>query len=188
MPYSKSYKGILEYYDIEISEDIRKYFDYLSVLLKQDKVSFEVVLAYLFLKIEQAHNRCLYGGIVKIHSANAEFVRRIINKQHLTRTKFQDLYKNVFGRAIPKEALEEIQNAEKIRDQVIHGKTVSDDLLRKAIISCLRYSKIINSEISDMTEAGFKPFGDMRGFKGRAESLDTRTTKWLMRGLGFSIQ
>lgn len=34
--------------------------------------------------------------------------------------------------------------------------------------------------------AGFKRFTtDLRGFTGRAESLDASTTQWLMKGLGF---
>jgi len=31
--------------------------------------------------------------------------------------------------------------------------------------------------------AGFKPFGSLKGFKGRAEPLDKATTKWLLKGM-----
>lgn len=188
MSYSKSYKGILKYYNEVTTEEIRKYFNYLPLLLNQSEILYEVILAYLFLKIEQAQNRCLYGGIVKIHHANANFVGKIIDKQHLTRDGFQTLYKNVMGHPFPHKALEQIQNAERIRDKVIHGKDVSDDKLRIAIIACLKYAELVNDEMSSNRGAGFKPFGDMRGFKGRGESLDVRTTKWLMRGLGFAVK
>lgn len=188
MTYLRSYKGLLSYYDTELDDGIRKYFSCLPVLLKQEEIPLEVVLAYLFLKIEQAQNRCLYGGIVKIHRAEVNFASRIINQQHLTRDGFQKLYKNIFGTSLSSEAIGAIKEAENVRDQVIHGKDVKIDKLRYAIVSCLKYAKLVNSEISSMQEAGFKPFGDMRGFKGRGESLDKRTTKWLMKGLGFEAR
>jgi hypothetical protein len=37
-------------------------------------------------------------------------------------------------------------------------------------------------------DVGFKPFvGDLRGFVGRLESLDTTTSKWILKGMGFHL-
>ena len=33
--------------------------------------------------------------------------------------------------------------------------------------------------------AGVRPFGDKRGFKGRAEALDKSTTRWILKGMGL---
>jgi len=79
-----------------------------------------------------------------------------------------------------------MNEAEKTRDRVVHGKDVTDSELRGAIADVLEYAEKFNAEVNDT--AGFRPLGNMRGFKGRAEPLDKRTTKWLMRGLGFGIQ
>ncbi len=179
-----TYKALQKCYDLK-SPEVKSHFEHLPKLIGKD-LSYEIAIAYVFLKIEQAQNRALYGGVVKVHRCNAEFARRLMNFQHLTREGFKDLYKNVFGRALTSTTADLMADAESSRDKVIHGKTVTDNELRGAIADVLAYAEAFNSEVN--VAAGFKPLGNMRGFKGRAEPLDTRTSKWLMRGLGFGVK
>lgn len=178
-----TYKALIKIYD-GLPEEVKGHFQHIPKLIKE--FSYDVSIAYSFLKIEQAQNRALYGGVVKVHRGEAEFVRRVMNSQHLTRDGFKEIYRNVFGNPLPQATSEKLKEAEKVRDRVIHGKPVPDSELREAIADCLQYGVLLNSEVSAV--ANFKPFGDMRGFKGRADSLDKRTTKWVMRGLGFGVK
>lgn len=178
-----SYKALLRHYEAK-SEQVRNHFECLPKLIN-DGLPYEIAIAYCFLKIEQAQNRALYGGVVKVHRCNAEFARRLMNVQHLTRDGFRALFKNVFGKPLKDATVSMILDAEKIRDKVIHGKDVSENELRQAIADVLAYAEELNNEVHARGE--FKPLGDMRGFKGRAEALDKRTSKWLMRGLGFGV-
>lgn len=184
MPPIPTYKALLKCYKAR-SAAVRTHFSHLQKLVNDD-LPYEIAIAYSFLKIEQAHNRALYGGVVKIHRCNAEFAYRIMNLQHLTRPGFKDLYKNVFGKPLQASTAGKISDAEGIRDEVIHGKQVSDGELREAIADVLLYADEFNSEVHAL--AGFNPLGGMRGFIGRGETLDKRTSKWLMRGLGFGVQ
>jgi hypothetical protein len=184
MPPIPSYKALLKFYEAQ-SAEIQGHFEHLPKLVNDD-LPYVIALAYCFLKIEQAQNRALYGGVVKVHRCNAEFVRRLMNFQHLTRDGFRDLFKNVFGKPLKDSTTEAILEAEKVRDKVIHGKDVSQNELREAIAGVLAYAEAFNAQVQILGD--FKPMGDMRGFKGRAEALDKRTTKWLMRGLGFGVK
>jgi hypothetical protein len=182
MPRIPSYKALLKLYE-SLSGEVKEHFPLIPKLIE---LPYEVGLAYSFLKIEQAQNRALYGGVVKAHRGDAEFVRRVMNLQHLTRGGFKDIYANVFGAPLGNATAAKLAEAEKVRDRVIHGKSVDDNEMREAIADCLEYGTLLNADVSSI--AGFKPLGDMRGFKGRADSLDKRTTKWLMRGLGFGVK
>lgn len=179
-----SYKALLKCYEAK-SEEVKAHFKYIPKLIN-DELPYEITIAYCFLKIEQAQNRALYGGVVKVHRGNSEFARRLMNFQHLTRDGFRDLFKNVFGKALKETTTAMILEAEGIRDKVIHGKKVNPNDLRQAIADVLAYAEEFNKEVQVLGD--FKPLGDMRGFKGRAEALDNRTTKWLMRGLGFGVK
>lgn len=179
-----SYKALLALYNAK-PEEIKYHFQHLPKLVS-DELPYDIAIAYSFLKIEQAQNRALYGGVVKIHRGNAELAKRVINIQHLTRDGFKALYTNIFGGHLQDVIVKKLNEAEKTRDKVIHGKTVTDNELREAIADVLDYAEAFNSAVDET--AGFKPFGDMRGFKGRADSLDIRTTKWLMKGLGFGVK
>ncbi|MDU7463082.1 hypothetical protein [Haemophilus haemolyticus] len=177
----KSYKGILTKYQA-LPENIQKYFGHIPKLINDD-YEYEIVIAYLFLKIEEGQNRLLYGGSVKCLGAEAEVATSIINYHHLKRNDFGKIYNNIFGCPLPENISKQLKKAENTRDRVVHGKKVKDDDLRDAIIDCFEYARLMNQEIA--TIAGFTPFGDMRGFKGRAESLNKNVTRILLKGVGF---
>lgn len=182
MATAASYKGVLKRYQ-ESTPEVQWYFSQIPLLLPA--FPYEVTLAYLFLRTEKAHNRALYCGVVKLHRAHTEIADRAVNTHHLTRDGFLDLYKNVFGHALSPATVAKIKDAEKIRDRVIHGKDVTDQDLRQALVDVIVYAEALNTDVHAM--AGFKPFGDLRGFKGRAEPLDKSTTRWLLKGIGFAI-
>jgi len=178
-----SYKAILHHYKAK-AEGVRVYFEELPHLLNDD-YTYEVSLAYLFLRTERAQNKALYCGAVKLHRVSAEVATRAIDTQHLTRDGFLGLYTNVFGEELPKVVRDKIKVAERIRDRVVHGKTVSDAEMREAHVDVLDYAEALNAEL--LRVGGFEPFGDLRGFKGRAGALDNATSRWLLKGLGFAI-
>ena len=41
--------------------------------------------------------------------------------------------------------------------------------------------------ISSDGQAEFRPFGDLRGFKGRGQPLERTTTRWVLKGMGMGI-
>jgi hypothetical protein len=180
---ASSYKTVINCFK-EASENVRWHFEELPDLLI-DGYSYEVSLAYLFLRTERAQNSALYCGAVKLHRANTDITSRAINAQYLSRTEFLKLYENVFAKALPNVIRDKIKFAEKIRDRVVHGKKVSDNDMRVAHVDVLEYAEAMNVEIYEV--AGFQPFGNLRGFKGRARSLDEKTSRWLLKGLGFAI-
>ena len=180
---SPSYKAILKKHD-QCSEGVKWYFDQLPSLLRNG-YSYEVSLAYLFLRTERAQNMALYCGSVKLHRANTDVTSRAVNAQHLTREGFLLLYRNVFDRELPKSIKANLEVAERIRDKVVHGKNVTEPEMRTAHIDVLEYAEAMNAEIREA--AGFEPFGKLQGFKGRGQALDKKTTRWLLKGIGFAI-
>ena len=182
MPPAASYKAVLNVFNT-CSDSVKWYFDQVPDLLPN--YPYEVTLAYLFLRTERAQNRALYCGVVKLHRASGTVADAAVSAQYLTRDGFIDLYKNVFGHDLAKATRGKINKAEKVRDRVIHGKDVSDAEMREAIVDVFEYAEALNSDLS--AAAGFKPFGDLRGFKGRGQPLDNSTTRWLLKGLGFAI-
>lgn len=101
----------------------------------------------------------------------------------MTRDGFRSRFEAVYGVKISARMLQDIQQAEKVRDSVMHGTGVSASDARGALRAILDYCESLRS--LTLGVAGFSPFDDMRGFKGRAEPLDDRTTLLVLRGLGF---
>lgn len=146
---------------------------------------YEVSVAFVFLKLEQAYNRSLYGGVRKLHRVNAQMAAAVMSKQHLTREGYLELFKNVFGQDLDSSVVEKIKFAEKVRDKIIHGKSVSDSDKRRCLSDVFDYSVEIENEVLQL--ASFSPFADMRGITGQAKGLDKTTSRWLMKGLGFAV-
>ena len=140
-------------------------------------------LAYIFSRLEVAQNLTLYYGLVKLlHRADSGITWNVLLKQHLTRGGFREFFATVFGREIPVAAITAMERAE--RDQVMHGKVPHDRELRNAIAHVLGYTREFAEFVYEI--AGFNPCGDLRGFKGATASLEKGTTRWVLKGMGFS--
>ncbi|MDX9859157.1 MAG: hypothetical protein RBT76_15335 [candidate division Zixibacteria bacterium] len=165
------------------SVGVRGYFDQFPDLISKFKL--DVCLAYMFFRTEMAQNTILYCGVVKLHRADQAVARKAIEAQYLTRQSFLELFANVFSAPLPDAIAKTIKSAEKTRDRVLHGKLVEPSEIREALHDVLDYASLMNFHLEKV--AGFKPFGDLRGFKGRTASLEKQTSRWLLKGLGFSL-
>ncbi|MCC5788795.1 MAG: hypothetical protein JJT75_04115 [Opitutales bacterium] len=178
-----SYKAIIKHYETS-PDEVKKFFENTPKLVTD--FDYEVAIGYVFLRTELGLNRSIYCGVVKLHRGDYEICRNAINVQHMTREGFLNLFKNVYGKDLPANIRSKIKGAESIRDRVLHGKKVRDPEMRKAICDVLDYAKEMNIFLN--SEAGFMPFGDLRGFKGRTKALDKKTTRWILKGMGFGIK
>ena len=164
------------------SDEVKGFFDPVTELIENYR--WEVSIGYMFTRVEQAHNHLLRGAAVKIHGVNGQTANRFVDRQHMTRKEFSHLYKNVVGVQVPARAAKFLSDAEKIRDRVVHGKSVSERDQRTAIIYIVEYAEEINSELQE--KANFSPFkADQRGYAGRRVTLPDATSAWVMKGLGF---
>lgn len=178
-----SEKAVIKAYTAAPSE-VQAYFQHLPDLI--EAFPWEVSLSYLFHRVELAHSQCLYCGVVKLHKADAGLARTAVNSQHLTRDGFQEFFKAIFGATLGRPLRDRLADAERIRDKVLHGKSATPVEQRKAIVDVIEYASSFNEQVQE--RARFKPFSnDLRGFKGRARSLDKATSRWLLKGIGFSV-
>ncbi len=176
-----NWRGVVNKYK-GCSEEVQSYFANIPSLV--ESYDWETSLGFMFIRVEKAHNRMLYCGATKLHRANTEVARNLVDEHHITRKEFRRLFKNVFGKPIDKQLVGLLNEAETVRDKVVHGKRTGVAEQRKAIVRVLEYAEGMNSFVSEIS--GFKPFtNDLRGFKGRGGALDKSTTRWLMKGLGF---
>lgn len=177
--------GLRNLFD-RLDNDLQAYFDEFRALVDSD-FSLEVVLAYVFMRLEQGQHMALYCGARKLHKTDAELTWRALDSQHMIREGFHKYFEAIFGGALPQDVREIITPAEKIRDRLMHGKGLDLAQIREAICRTLQYAHQINLFL-DQINAGFRPFcGDLRGFTGRLEAMDKSTSRWVLKGMGFQI-
>ncbi len=149
--------------------------------------SFDIILAYVFFRLEQGQRQTLYCGARKLHKTDSDLTKTAIDGFDMTRAGFKKMYENIFGFSVNKKAQVHILRAEEVRDKLLHGKAVHDRDKRDAIAIVLQYAELINSDISGKHRLGFKPFAsDLRGFTGRLGVQDKSTSRWILRGMGFN--
>jgi hypothetical protein len=165
----------------------RNYLNRLEPLLSGANANLPAALAYEFHLTETAHYRTLYGLLVRLHNANAELAKKIVNAQRMTRQDFRDRFKDLFGAEMPTAIVAKVQAAETVRDDMVHGRSAKDAELWTAIQSLTGYAIDLNALVKN--KANFEPFGDMRGLVGRkgASALKKGTTRWMLKGMGFDI-
>ena len=184
MPPTKIYtlKGLHKFFD-RCSDEVRSHFEHLPHLV--DQFPYAVGLAYMFHRLELGQNMALYCGVVKLHRANSTVAKSALNSHHMTRAGFADLYRTIFDIELPREAKKELRTAENIRDTIMHGGKTSSDRTRNAIARVLEFAEAVNKQLNK--ECSLEPFaGYWRGFAGRSKKLDPRTTRFMLKGMGFS--
>jgi hypothetical protein len=176
-----SYKAVLKHY-AGCSEEVRRFFPHLPQLIVPE-LPWEVGIAYQFIRVETGQNRAIYGGVVKLHRADAQIANSMLNTLHITRASFLELVETIFERPLPAATIALLKTAEKVRDKTVHGKDVAEPEARQAIVDVLDYATAVNAFVQSI--AKFEPFGSMQGFKGAAQPLGKSTTRWLLKGMGF---
>lgn len=180
----KSKRGVKNFY-FGRNEKVKNYFNYLPRLINND-FPLNICLAYCFYRVEVAHNTAIYCGIVKIHRADSKITKNVVDRWNMYRNDFKEKFELVYDCKRPLRLTEGMEKAQTVRDDVMHGSSKTPAEKREAIGITLRYAEELNSFVDD--KAGFKPFtDDLRGFKGRAKSLDKQTTRWILKGMGFAV-
>ena len=159
------------------------HFQYVRKLVDQE-YPWEISISYMFSFVEIAHNMTVYCGVVKKYRVNSPLAKTAVENHHMTRDGFRILFKAILGKPLDKLVADKIEKAESVRDRILHGKTVSELEKRKAVIDILDYAEALNSAVYDL--ASFRPFGLLTGFKGRAQSLDKSTSRWVLKGIGLT--
>jgi hypothetical protein len=175
-----NYRQVLVHFNAKPHE-VREYFPSFPELVQY--YPWDVAISYVFSRVEAAKHSTIYCGIVKLHWADSSLARELIDKDHMSRGRFRELFKTVFGKPLDGDLHIKLQEAEAIRDKIAHGKKWTPEQARKALIDVFDFAVGFNSFVQ--VTAGFKPFGNLRGFKGRKEALPKETTRWVLRGMGI---
>ncbi len=175
-------RQLKQYFD-DAPEQVREYFSDLPGLLENFRL--DVALAYVFFRVELAHNMALYCGVVKIHNASKEVAGAAIHANHMTRESFLELFKTVFNLEVPTAIRILLENAEEVRDRVIHGKRTPEHEKREAIMEVIQYAENFNEIV--YAAAKFRPFANLKGFHGDGQSLSKAATRWVLKGMDFSL-
>ena len=177
---AKTYKDVIQSYE-EAPPRVRDYFPSFAELV--EKYDWEVSISYVFSRLETAKRMTIYCGIVKLHSCEVSLTWKLVSEDHLSRRRFLALFETVFGRPIPGSLVEKLERGEGVRDKVAHGMDWTAAEAREGLTSIIDFAGEFNEFVSK--HGGFRPFGDLRGFKGRGGALPQSTTRWILRGMGI---
>jgi hypothetical protein len=179
---ARSRLGLQNQYD-GLSQEVKTFFADIPALLDSD-FSLDIVLGYVFFRLEQGQRRVLYCGARKLHKTNSELTWKALNLLDKTRGNYHEFFKRIYGFPVGAATLECLTKAEEIRDRLMHGKELTEPEKREAISLAMQYVEQTNDLIHQ--QLGFKPYaGDLRGIVGRAESLEKATSRWVLTGMGF---
>ena len=179
---AKSYKGVIQRYKAA-PERIRDYFPDFVELVERSNLDWEVPISYVFSRVEQAKRMTIYCGIVKLHWCESSLTRKLVSEDHLSRRRFRELFEIVFGKKIPNHLIKKLEKGERVRDKIAHGMTWTPAEAREGLTNVIAFAAEFNEFVTE--HASFRPFGDLRGYRGRKKSLTKDTTKWVLRGMGI---
>ena len=175
-----NYKQVLAHFKGK-SQDIQDYFPAFPELV--ESYSWDVPVSYVFSRIEAVKHSTIYCGIVKLHWTDSVLTRELVDRDHMSRGRFRELFKIVYGKPMDVDLSKSLAEAEAIRDKIAHGKNWTDEEARTSLKDVFDFTEGFNVFVDGIGR--FRPFGDLRGFKGRKESLPKETTRWVLKGMGI---
>ena len=180
MPVPGNYIGLKKVYD-DLDCEVQNYLGKLEPLLTNGK-NYEIALAYCFMKLEEGHHRALKCGLVRIHRCDSAKVDAELEKQHFTKEKYAEIFKNVFSANIPQKAASHLKRTQGIRNKIIHGKSTTDSERREAIFFAVEYMKCLGDFVKKKTQKN--PYGNLTGLRGSMDLLPAKSTIWMLKGFG----
>ncbi len=187
----------------QLPNTVQKYFSSFTNLLpspQHKERTWEILIAYLFMKVEQAQHNTIYGAMTKKYNIDGGLAWIAIDEKNMTRTDFVDLYKNLAKTPIKTKTIKRGRYIQSIRNKVIHGKVnkAADDKKKKGnekgnekgltlhrkklvVISILEYADSLNNQVFE--ELKFRPFGTIKDTK---KPHDKETSRWMLIGMGFN--
>jgi hypothetical protein len=181
MPYIQ-HRTVLKKFNAH-DEEVIDYFAPCSDLLT-DEYRYEVVISYMFSRIEIAHREVLYFGVVKLHEVDSKLARTIINEYDLQCGDFRTKFEQIYGYRMPAELREKIESAEKVRDRILHGKKNKEaGDMGRAILDTMDYLTGLNDLLYEKSRIWIA--GDRRGMMGNRASHSKASSKWILMGMGL---
>ncbi len=163
-----------------LPDTIQDYFSDFKKLFN-DKHSSDIIVAYLFMEVERAQYNILYGAMVKKHKIDKDYARNALDDLRIQRFEFRELYEILAKKEIIYDTIKHADKAHEIRNKVIHGREISENAKKVAIIAILEYAHLLNNDV--YADFQFKPFGSRKGFKGRGKSHSPALSGWVLEGL-----
>lgn len=168
---------------LSLPQEIRDHFVHYPRLLNE--FPWKVSMAYLFAELEAAHRMTIYCGIVKLHRVDAAMTWAAIDSWRMRREEFAKTLETVFDKKVPSSTAAALTDAERVRDKIVHGATVSDAQHRTGQVRAFDYIEGLDAFLPSV--GGSSPFRDLRGFKGATQPLTKQTSRWVLKGLGFAV-
>jgi len=162
-------------------DEVLSYFEP-SYGLLSDNYHYKVVISYLFVRLENAHREALYYGALK-HGVDKDLARGAIDRIDLTRNGFRELFLVIYGYKISRAMIEKIKRAEKTRDDILHGRKVSNDRYPEAVLDVFGYFSDLNVLTYDKSQIWLA--GDKRGMLGARVVHSRATSRWILKGMGL---
>lgn len=181
-PPAANWKQVRARYEA-LPEEIRSYLDEYPRLLED--FSWKVTVGYVFTQLEAAHRVALYCGAAKLHRVDSELAWTAIDRWDMKRKEFSQVFKAIFDCEIGDSLAKLLRDAEEVRDKNMHGKTVQEADQRLCQIRTLDYLEGFHDLVRSTGVAS--PFEDLRGFKGATQPLEAKTSRLVLKGLGFPM-
>lgn len=167
-------------------DGVRWYFSLLDELI-DNITSSEPALSYCFHLIEMAQRNALYALLMREYRTDANLTWSAVQNRTVTRKNFSELFEEICGQKLDSKSRNIIEPAEIVRDAIMHGRNRKQAEIHESILKCLEYVEFINDEFAK--KVGFRPVGQLKGVTGKKgkPQLDTKTTRAVLKGLGFPV-
>jgi|GEM_PF-1771239 len=134
---------------------------------------------------EMAKILTFFIGVPRLHRTDIPLTEGVVFDERLNLPTFKRLFKAVYGVPIRSDLIKKAEKIETIEEKFHAGRLREADM-PPTIINILEFAIGYSDFVYSI--ARFKPFGNIYQLKGIGKTLGRRTSRKILKELGFSVK
>ena len=187
---AESYERVFDMHAL-LDDPVKWYFnsieDFINSIESNQHI-LNIIIFYLYMKIEYAQRRILYTVLIRDYYLNKEKVKEIIYDLRMGQQHFYEIYNVLSPVKINQEAMDLMEESREIRNSIMHGNydEFSPESKEKAISAIFDYAVSLNAQVKKSFK--FEPFEKLEEPEEAKNSLNAEKTVRELKKLVISLE
>ncbi len=175
---AESYERVFDKHAL-LEDPVKWYFNSIEDFIdsiESNQHILNIIIFYLYMKIEYAQRRILYTVLIRDHYLNKEKVKEIIYDLRMEQRHFYEIYNILSPIEINQEARDFMEESREIRNSIMHGNydEFSPESKENAISAIFDYAVSLNAQVKEHFK--FEPFGKLEEIEEVKEGFNADET------------
>lgn len=142
----------------------------------------EVATGYVLSRLERTRRFMIFAKLIRQYRAESTMTASVIQRQSMEESQFAIFSQRILS--YPVDYLPKFSPIQKLHRKAVFGSEIKHE---ETVHAFVKFFDSVHWMYSHCTVPGYRPFGDRSRLKPFKQQVSKATTRWLLKGFGFSV-